>query len=97
VNYWLHPEAAAEHKRQVAYYDDAQRGLGRRYHSDFVVAMSRICAAPRQSRIAKPPDIRRAILSIFHFDVIYREVDGAVQVLAVAHHRRQPGYWAVRL
>ena len=61
MKYWLHPEAAEEHKKQVA------------------------------------PDIRRAMFKVFHFDLIYREVDGLVQVLAVAHHRRQPGYWVARL
>ena len=28
---------------------------------------------------------------------VQREVDGLVQVLAIAHHRRQPGYWVARL
>jgi len=37
------------------------------------------------------------MFKIFHFDLVYREVDGAVQVLAIAHHRRQPGYWVARL
>ena len=49
MNYWLHPEAAEEHKK-----------AGRS-------------------------------------DLVYREVDGLVQVLAIAHHRRQPGYWVARL
>jgi hypothetical protein len=30
-------------------------------------------------------------------NVIYREADGAVQALAIAHYRTQPGYWAGRL
>jgi hypothetical protein len=37
------------------------------------------------------------MFKVFHFDLIYREVDGLVQVLAVAHHRRRPGYWTGRL
>lgn len=97
MSYWLHPAAAEEHTRQVAYYEDSQVGLGRRYHSEFLKTISRVCADPKISRIVHAPDIRRAMLKVFHFDVIYREVDGAVQVLAVAHHRREPGYWAARL
>jgi toxin ParE1/3/4 len=96
VNYWLHPEAAEEHKQQVAFYEEAQVGLGRRYHDDFLDALSRTCANPARSRIVLAPNIRRTMLKVFHFDIIYREVEGLVQVLAVAHHRRQPGYWVGR-
>jgi hypothetical protein len=35
VSYRLHPEAAAEHKRQIAYYEEKQAGLGRRYHAEY--------------------------------------------------------------
>ena len=93
MNYWIHPDAAAEHKQQVAYYEEAQSGLGRRYHLAYQSALARACAAPLQARIIQPPDLRRITFKVFHFDLIYREVDGVVQVLAVAHHRRQPGFW----
>ena len=32
MRYWLHPEPAEEHKKQVAHYEGIQAGLGRRYH-----------------------------------------------------------------
>lgn len=97
MNYWLHPEAATEHKKQVAFYEDTKKGLGRRYHTEFRAALSLACAAPLRPRIIHPPAIRRVTLRVFHFDLIYREVAGVVQVLAIAHHRRQPGYWLGRL
>ncbi|MDP2064986.1 MAG: type II toxin-antitoxin system RelE/ParE family toxin [Burkholderiaceae bacterium] len=97
MNYWLHPEAAAEHKKQVAHYEEIQAGLGRRYHSEFQNALVLVCASPDRSRIVVAPNIRRAMFKVFHFDLVYREVDGLVQVLAIAHHRRQPGYWVARL
>ena len=97
MKYWLHPEAAEEHIKQVAHYEEIQTGLGRRYHTEYLDVLSIVCAAPTRSRMVLAPDIRRAMFKIFHFDLIYREVDGLVQVLAVAHHRRQPGYWAARL
>ena len=59
--------------------------------------MATVCALPTRSRIVLAPDIRRAMFQVFHFDLIYREVDGLVQELAIAHHRRQPGYWMARL
>jgi hypothetical protein len=68
VNYWLHPEAAEEHKKQVAHYEDIQVGLGRRYHSEFQNTLELICASPDRSRIVLAPDIRRAMFKVFHFD-----------------------------
>jgi len=96
VGYWLHPEAADEHKKQVALYEEIQAGLGRRYHTEFQSVLLMVCAAPDRFRIVSAPDIRRAMFKVFHFDLVYREVDGLVQVLAIAHHRRQPGFWVTR-
>jgi toxin ParE1/3/4 len=97
VSYWLHPEAAEEHKKQVAHYEAVQAGLGRRYHAEFQHVLTLVCASPDRSRVVLAPDIRRALFKVFHFDLVYREVDGLVQVLAIAHHRRQPGYWVARI
>lgn len=97
MSYWLHPEAAEEHKNQVAHYEEIQVGLGKRYHIEFQNVLAWICASTDRSRIVLAPDIRRAMFKVFHFDLVYREVDGSVQVLAIAHHRRQPGYWVARL
>ncbi|MBO6575900.1 MAG: type II toxin-antitoxin system RelE/ParE family toxin [Rhodothermales bacterium] len=36
---------------------------------------------------------RRSNLQAFPYAVIYRVTSDAVEVLAVAHHRRMPGYW----
>ena len=97
MRYWLHPAAAEEHKKQVAHYEEIQVGLGKRYHAEFRHTPEWVCASPDRSRIVVALDIRRAIFKVFHFDLIYREADGLVQVLAVAHHRRRPGYWTERL
>ena len=97
MNYCLHPEAVKEHKQQVAYYEEIQAGLGKRYHTEFLAVLSHVCAAPKRLRVVLAPNIRRALFKVFHFAIIYREVDGVVQVLAIAHQRREPGYWNGRL
>ena len=40
MRYWLHLEAAEEHKKQVAHYEDIQAGLGKRYHSEFQIIVA---------------------------------------------------------
>ena len=39
---------------------------------------------------------RRYVLRRLPFLLIYREEETAIQVLAVAHGRRRPGYWLER-
>ena len=39
---------------------------------------------------------RRYLFHKFPFSVIYRETDTGIQVVAVAHGRRRPGYWQSR-
>lgn len=39
---------------------------------------------------------RRYILRRFPYSIIYRITADELQILAVAHHRRRPGYWANR-
>jgi hypothetical protein len=82
VNYWLHPEAAEEHKQQVAYYEEAQAGLGKRYHDDFLDALSRTIAAATQSRIALAPNIRRTKLKVLRHTFVRRGTRDAF------HHRK---------
>jgi hypothetical protein len=48
---------------------------------------------------AAPPYVgntRRFLLRRFPFFVVYRVYNGYVQVVAVAHARRRPGYWVQR-
>ncbi|MBS0571446.1 MAG: type II toxin-antitoxin system RelE/ParE family toxin [Proteobacteria bacterium] len=97
MKYFLHPEAALEHEEQVAWYESRTAGLGRRYHAVFLAAIEKVCEGPRRYKVVQVPGIRRVALTGFPFSILFREVDGVVQVLAVAPWRRRPGYWAPRL
>ncbi len=96
MTYRLHPEAALEHERQVAYYEEQGTGLGRRYHEATLRAIGKAVETPRRFKIVRSPGIRKITLHGFKFWIIYREVGDAVQVLAIAHHRRHPDYWVPR-
>lgn len=97
MSYQFHPAAEAEHLEAVAYYESKQPGLGASYLADFETAMEQVCAAPCRYPVERQPDIRRIRLKQFPFMVLYREANGVVQVLTVAHYRRRPGYWVGRL
>jgi len=40
---------------------------------------------------------RRFVLQQFPYAIVYRETVPTIQVLAVAHGRRKPGFWKKRL
>ena len=97
MSFQFHPAAEAEHLEAVAYYESRQAGLGASYLAEFEAAMRQVCAAPGRYPVERQPDIRRIRLKRFPFMVLYREMGGVVQVLAVAHYRRRPEYWLGRL
>ena len=97
MNYGFHPSAEAEHLEQVAFYESRQQGLGARYRDHFLRTMQRVCEAPTQYPIEHPPDIRRIRLQPFPLTILYRERNTMIQVLAVTHYRRRPGYWTGRI
>ena len=59
------------------------------------VAIERIEEAPQRwaSYLA---GTRRYLLRRFPFFVVFRESEESVQIVAVAHARRRPGYWIGR-
>lgn len=40
---------------------------------------------------------RRYVIQRFPYSVIYRKIESGIEVVAVAHHKRQPRYWLRRL
>ena len=84
MTYGFHPEAEAKHLETIAWYES--RSARVRY------ASNRIAIGWSASRI-----FVESICEDSRSRYIYREVDGQVEMLAVAHHRRRPTYWTVRV
>lgn len=97
MSYHFHPGAEAEHFEAIAFYESRQLGLGAAYLAEFEKTMVQVVHMPHRHRIERKPDIRSASLKRFPFNVIFRELAGMIQVLAVSHKRRRPGYWLNRL
>ena len=41
-------------------------------------------------------EVRRCVLRAYPYSILYRQAGTAIQVIAVAHDRRRPGYWRRR-
>ena len=96
MSYYFHPAAEVEHLESVAYFESKQPGLGVSYLSEFEGNMSAVIEAPYRFPIESEPDIRRIRMKKFPFSILFRELSGTIQVLAIAHNRRRPQYWLGR-
>lgn len=65
------------------------------FRAEILDAIDRIVVAPL-SRPADDEGNRKRILRRFPYSVFYEVVESTVTILAVAHHRRRPGYWRAR-
>jgi len=42
-------------------------------------------------------EVRRALMSVFPYALIFLELKREIRVIAVAHTSRRPGYWIYRV
>lgn len=92
----FHPAARDEFVAAAQYYDHAVPGLGDR----FLVAVRRaieLAVAHPAAGSVRIAQARRLLVHGFPYDVVYQVEQDELQVLAVAHQHRKPGYWRERL
>jgi plasmid stabilization system protein ParE len=88
--------AEAEADEAVAYFDDQRNGLGDRFEQDLLEAVEFVREHPLSGK-PLTNRVRRFGLHTFRYNLVY-VVDGdEIVIVAVAHHRRRPGYWRGRL
>lgn len=97
----FHPAAADELREAALWYDSRRDGLG----DDFLVAVESAIASILDPRVSwgrapvqgsQPVVFRRSVRG-FPVDLFFIDHEGEVVIVAVAHERRRPGYWAERL
>ena len=90
-----HPDARAELLEQIAFYESATTGLGDRFLSQVLNALSVAGTFP-QSGFPYLAKTRRVFPKDFKFSLAYYETDTELVVMAVASFSREPGYWKNR-
>lgn len=91
------PAAAREFAADFRYYEKDHPGRGIRFVAAVDAALRQIAAAPSRFAILYEPDIRSVKVKRFPYRVVYVVVDDAIDVIAVAHAKRRPGYWRRKL
>ncbi|MBK7759915.1 MAG: type II toxin-antitoxin system RelE/ParE family toxin [Deltaproteobacteria bacterium] len=94
----LHPEAAAELQASIEWTQERSPAAAKLLFIELDATLTRIATAPCQFPVwQSDPTIRRAVLTQ-HPYIVYSlgDAPGETVVLAVAHTRREPGYWRSR-
>jgi plasmid stabilization system protein ParE len=66
------------------------------FYEELLPALDRVQEQPR----LYPPYLygtQRVVLHQFPLSIVYRELLHEVQIVAIAHAKRRPGYWSSRL
>lgn len=93
----LHNEASAEYDAAFDWYLQRSPDAALKFDAEVERALTEIIHSP-QRWAAGPNLTRRFLLRQFPFTLIYRErPSGIIQIVAVAHTSRRPGYWKQRL
>ena len=94
-------EAEEELAEGTAWYEEQQPGLG----AAFLAEVDEVLSALERGELISVPvphvrttlPVRRVLLVRFPYAIVFLGQDAQAHVLAVAHFKRRPGYWASRL
>lgn len=89
----LRAEARVELESAAEWYADEREGLGDEFLGAIERCLDRIGATP-YAAIVWRGDIRRRRVDRFPYQIFYRVTATHVDVIAIAHERRRPGYFA---
>jgi plasmid stabilization system protein ParE len=94
-------EADAEYGAAGRWYQERRVGLGLEFFDAVDAAIGQVLDLPGSGEPVRrmPVDlpVRRVAVKRFPYHVFYLEAPPELRILAVAHDRRQPGYWKPRL
>jgi plasmid stabilization system protein ParE len=91
----FHPAAAAEIEAAAQWYAERSPIAAAAFAAEVDTCVERVREAPeRWPRYVH--GTRRYLFPHFPFSLVYRVRHGELEIVAVAHHKRRPGYWRSR-
>ena len=95
MNYVFHPEALEEFEEAAQFYAGCQPGLELRFIACVEAALRQISREPTKWRIFEQ-DIRRCLVHVFPYAVLFTVESDYLLIIAVMHTSRAPDYWLHR-
>ena len=91
-----HPEARREADEVFDWYLERDHAVAERFQQELETAQTTIQRSP-DAWAEYMHGTRRYLLKRYPYVVVYRVTEDRIEVIAIAHGRRKPGYWADRL
>jgi toxin ParE1/3/4 len=91
----LHDEAEAELSEVFLYYAGRNPDTALKFYQEITDSFSHILRQPKIGSPIEEP-YRKFVTTRFHYIIIYKETPEGINVDAVGHHSREPGYWRDR-
>jgi plasmid stabilization system protein ParE len=95
VKFRFSTAARRERHEATRFYKERSPVAAARFNDELRQALERLRTYP-QSGAPVDGDIRHAPLHSFPFSVVYAISEETIEVIAVAHDRRDPNYWRDR-
>jgi plasmid stabilization system protein ParE len=94
--YKLHPEAQREIEETYVWYSRRSLDTAIGFLTEIDHALDVVVKNPNRwpEYLYKT---HRYLVADFPFSIVYLDDPDAVKIIAVAHHKRRPGYWKGRL
>lgn len=91
----FHPEARQDLREAAAHYELESEALRERFLGAVAIGLDSVAKFPAAARVVRG-NVRRKPLPTFPYALLYTIRDREIRILAVAHRRRRPFYWAGR-
>jgi plasmid stabilization system protein ParE len=91
-----HPAARLEALDAFEWYRDRSLGAAERFQSELELAQAAIAEAP-ETWAEYRDGTRRYLLKRYPYLIVYRLSERGIEIIAIAHGRREPEYWLERL
>jgi toxin ParE1/3/4 len=95
VRHAFHPEAALEFDEAIRFYKKSGNLLAARFAHEVRTTISKVTLNPERWRVLED-DVRRCLVRVFPYSVLYSIERDYVLIVAVMHGKRRPGYWKQR-
>jgi plasmid stabilization system protein ParE len=94
-SFHFHPDALLEADESAKFYEERQKGLGKRFVEALTDAIYHVRRTPELCGKVDG-NLRKCRMLRFPYGVIYRVKNKSIEIIAVMHFRRKPDYWKKR-
>lgn len=91
-NLRLYDDAQSELEKIFFHYADENADIAAAFYQAVVDGFSRILQHPKIAHQVGQRH-RKLVLKKYPYNIIYREAEDTVFIVAIAHHKRNPNYW----